>query len=214
MTIFLSCCSSFSVLNLKDYLLTNNGIGYAKAIRDIGLIKKEMPMDFPIEQIQQMIYVIRGLKVMLDSDLAKLYGVETKVLNQSVKRNIKRFPDDFMFRLSPEEYTCLKSQFVTSNKGRGGKQKQPLVFTENGIAMLSGILNSDRAITVNISIMRIFNKLRSFYMLEKDVVRQMDKLKEDTNRIFRLVFERLDNLEEQLPEHPKDRRKIGLTGED
>jgi hypothetical protein len=168
-------------------------------------------MDFPIEQIQNMIYVIRGQKVMLDSDLAQLYRVETKVLNQSVKRNLKRFPDDFMFRLSPEEYASLKSQIVTSIPGRGGKQKQPLVFTENGIAMLSGILNSDRAINVNISIIRIFTKLRSFYMLEKDFVRQLSELREDTNRVFKLVFEKLDNLEDQLPVHPKDRRKIGLN---
>lgn len=105
-------------------------------------------MQFQIDQIQNMIYEIRGQRVMLDSDLAKLYGVEVRVLNQSVRRNLKRFPDDFMFKLIKEEYDFLKSQIVTSKLGRGGKQKQPLVFTENGVAMLSGVLNSPRAIEV------------------------------------------------------------------
>ncbi len=103
-------------------------------------------MEFPIEKIEAMIYTIRGQRVMLDSDLASLYGVETKVLNQSVRRNLKRFPEDFMFQLTSDEFHILKSQIVTSKTGSGGKQKQPNVFTENGVAMLSGILNSDKAI--------------------------------------------------------------------
>ena len=103
---------------------------------------------------------------MLDSYLAKLYGVETKVLNQAVKINVKRFPSDFMFQLTSEEFHFLKSQFVTSKTGSGGKQKQLLVFTENGVAMLSGILSSDRAINVNITIMRTFTKLRSFLSMD------------------------------------------------
>lgn len=89
-----------------------------------------------------MIYEIRGQRVMLDSDLATLYGVETKYLNKQVKRNIDRFPDDFMFQLTPEEYQALRFQFGTSDQGKGGRRYQPLVFTENGVAMLSGILNS------------------------------------------------------------------------
>jgi len=171
-------------------------------------------MNFEVEQIKEMIYVISGQKVMLDSDLAKLYGVETKVLNQAVKRNLKRFPEDFMFRLSSDEYVSLKSQIVTSKIGRGGKQKQPLVFTENGVAMLSGILNSDGAIEVNIAIMRIFTKLRSFMMLEKELVTRMSRLESDTTEIFKVVFEKLDSLDEQLPTHKKDRIKIGLGGDD
>ncbi len=147
---------------------------------------------------------------MLDSDLAKLYGVETKVLNQAVKRNIKRFPEDFLFRLTKDEFEVLKSQFVTSNEGRGGKQKQPLVFTENGVAMLSGILNSDRAIKVNISIMRIFTRLRSFYAFEERIEGKMDRLEENVTQVFKLVFERLDNLEEKLPSRPVKRIKIGI----
>lgn len=96
-------------------------------------------MDIQLDQIQNMIYVIRGQNVMLDSDLAKLYGVETRRLNEQVRRNLDRFPEDFMFQLTSEEYEFLKSQFATSKAGRGGKQKQPLVFIDNGVAMLSGI---------------------------------------------------------------------------
>jgi hypothetical protein len=96
-------------------------------------------MEFPVEKIEAMIYQIRGQRVMIDSDLAKLYGVETKRLNEQVRRNRERFPDDFMFQLTAEEFDILKSQIATSKTGSGGKHKQPLVFTENGVAMLSGI---------------------------------------------------------------------------
>lgn len=122
-------------------------------------------MSIQLDQIQNMIYVIRGQKVMLDSDLAKLYGVETKRLNEQVRRNQNRFPDDFMFRLEPEEFEILRSQYATSSSVWGGRRYQPLVFTENGVAMLSTVLNSEVAIEVNISIIRIFTKLRSFYAL-------------------------------------------------
>lgn len=150
---------------------------------------------------------------MLDSDLAELYGVETKVLNQAVKRNLKRFPEDFMFQLDQQEYGFLKSQIVTSKVGRGGKQKQPFVFTENGVAMLSGILNSDRAVKVNISIMRIFTKLRSFYALEERMDRKVGSLEQSVTQVFKVVFERLDNLEETTI-HQRKRKKIGLKKED
>lgn len=146
------------------------------------------------DQIQNMIYLIRGQKVMLDSDLARLYGVETKVLNQAIKRNSRRFPDDFMFRLTKEEYEILRSQIVTSRKDHGGRRYQPLVFTENGVAMLSSILNSDLAIEINIAIMRVFTKLRSYYALEERVDRKVNKLEQDVTQVFKVVFERLDNL--------------------
>lgn len=169
-------------------------------------------MDFPIDQIQNMIYEIRGQRVMLDSDLAKLYGVETKVFNQSVKRNIRRFPDDFMFKLTSEEYEALRSQIVTSKEGKGGRRYQPLVFTESGVAMLSGILNSTRAIDVNIAIMRTFTKLRSFLAMENSVEGRVDKLEKSTHKLFKIVFERLDDIEEQItPKLPPNRRKIGLN---
>ena len=105
-------------------------------------------MEFELKTIEQMIYLIRGQKVMIDSDLAKLYKVQTKRLNEQVRRNIDRCPADFMFQLSSEEYEFLKSQIATSKEGRGGKQKLPLVFTENGVAMLSSVLNSKEAIRV------------------------------------------------------------------
>ena len=167
-------------------------------------------MDFPIDKIEAMIYTIRGQRVMLDSDLANLYGVETRALNQSVRRNLKRFPDDFMFQLTSEEYTFLKSQFVTSKSGSGGKQKTPLVFTETGLAMLSGILNSERAIDVNIAIMRIFVKLRSFLTMESTLAERMGHIEKSTNHLFKIVFERLDDLEGGLPSLSKNRKKIGL----
>lgn len=125
-------------------------------------------MKIQLDQIQNMIYVIRGQKVMIDSDLAQLYGVETKALNRKVRRNLVRFPEDFMFQLTKEEFENLKCQIGTSSSGWGGNRKQPLVFTENGVAMLSSVLRSDQAALVNISIMRIFTKLRSFLMLEKE----------------------------------------------
>ncbi|MFG1486539.1 ORF6N domain-containing protein [Halobacteriovorax sp. RZ-1] len=169
-------------------------------------------MKIQLEQIQNKIYHIRGTQVMLDSDLAELYGVETRVLNQSVRRNLKRFPDDFMFQLTREEYEVLKSQIVTSKDGRGGKQKQPLVFTENGVAMLSAVLKSDRAIEVNIAIMRIFTKLRSYYALEERIERKVGNLEQNVTQVFKVVFERLDNLEE-IRRNTKRRKKIGLKHE-
>ena len=113
-------------------------------------------------RIESLIHIIREQQVMLDSDLAKLYGVETKVLNQAVKRNIQRFPEDIMFQLTKEE--CLRSHFVTSNGSRGGTRYMPYVFTENGVAMLSSVLRSDKAIEVNINIMRAFSAMRNFLM--------------------------------------------------
>lgn len=144
-------------------------------------------MQFPVETIESMIYTIRGQRVMIDKDLANLYGVQTKALNQAVKRNLKRFPDDFMFQLTLEEFRFLKSQIVTSKTGSGGKQKQPLVFTENGVAMLSGILQSDRAINVNISIMRTFTKLRSFLAMESSLKVRLASLRK-TQTIFSKLF--------------------------
>lgn len=164
-----------------------------------------------LSQIERMIYIIRGQKVMLDSDLAELYQVETKQLNRQVRRNILRFPNDFMFQLTAEEYEVLKCQFGTSKTGSGGKQKLPLVFTENGVAMLSGILNSERAILVNIAIMRIFTRLRSFLAMENSLSDRISNLEDGTNKLFKVVFERLDSIEELAETKiPARRKKIGL----
>jgi len=118
-----------------------------------------MATTFPTERIERSILLIRGHKVLLDVDLAALYGVPTKRLNEQVRRNRARFPEDFMFQLTAEEATSLRSQFATSNKGRGGRRYAPYAFTEQGVAMLSTVLNSERAILVNIEIMRAFVRL-------------------------------------------------------
>jgi tetrahydromethanopterin S-methyltransferase subunit G len=127
------------------------------------------------ENIALSIYQIRGQKVMLDRDLAKLYGVETRTLKQAVKRNIKRFPPDFMFELKKEEFENWRSQFVTSNSDRMGLRYAPFAFTEQGVAMLSSVLNSDRAIEVNIAIMRTFVKLRKAIMDSDEIRQRLDE---------------------------------------
>ena len=129
------------------------------------------------EKIMNRIHVIRNHKVMLDFDLAEMYGVETKRLNEQLKRNIKRFPKDFMFSLTEKETQNLRSQNATSSWG--GNRRTPNAFTEQGVAMLSSILNSDTAIEVNISIIRVFTKLRSFSMTQKDILIQLAKLEKE-----------------------------------
>lgn len=164
-----------------------------------------------IIKIEAMIYIIRGQRVMMDSDLAKLYGIETKNLKKAVRRNPARFPEDFMFEMTKEELENWRFQFGTSNAVKMGLRIQPFVFTELGVAMLSSILNSEQAISVNISIMRIFAKLRSFLLLEKEITHRMDKLEAGTNKLFQVVFERLDNVDDSLtPKLPSHRKKIGL----
>ena len=162
-----------------------------------------------IQGIEKMIYVIRNQKVMLDSDLAKLYEVPTKAFNQAVRRNLDRFPEDFMFQLSDSEFLNLKTLMGT-DESYGGRRHLPNVFTECGVAMLSSVLTSNRAAQVNISIMRTFIKLRSFLLMESSLATRVGKLEKSTNHLFKVVFERLDSLEEGLPLYPKDSKKIGL----
>lgn len=169
-----------------------------------------MEQNLVLNQIESMIYVIRGQKVMLDSDLAELYDVEVKRLNEQVKRNLDRFPNVFMFELTYEEWRQLRSSKHGSGE-HGGKRKLPFVFTENGVAMLSSVLNSPKSIQVNIAIMRIFTKLRSFLLLESQINDRMDRFEENTNRLFKIVFERLDSIEDDItPYLPRERSKIGL----
>lgn len=166
-----------------------------------------------LAKIESMIYIIRGQKVMLDSDLAELYDVETKHLNRAVKRNMLRFPADFMFQLTNHELKEIQ-KIKNLNESYGGARKVPFAFTENGIAMLSSVLNSDRAIVINISIIRIFTKLRSFLMLEKGLGERIDKLETGTNQVFKAVFERLDSIEEVIDTKlPTTKRKIGLKNQ-
>ena len=159
-----------------------------------------------IEQITAKIYYIRGSKVMLDRDLAGLYQVETKVLKRNVRRHIDRFPDDFMFELTKEEYHSLRSQIGTLKRGAHSKYKA-MAFTEQGVAMLSGILNSDRAIQVNIQIMRTFTKLRHMIAGHEELKKAVDELREQTNERFEIVFSVLDKL---LADDEKPKKKIGF----
>ena len=160
-----------------------------------------------ILQIENIIYIIRGQKVMFDKDLAKLYGVETKVLNQAIKRNQDRFPEDFMFSLNQEEINHLRMEKIKY----GGTRYSPNVFTENGVAMLSSVLNSTSAIQINISIMRTFTKLRSFLSMETSMNARIEKLDQSATKLFKVILERLDSIEEILtPKLPPNRKKIGL----
>jgi len=149
----------------------------------------------PAARIEQTIVVIRGHKVMLDSDLAELYEVTAKVLNQAVKRNIRRFPADFMFQLTEEESDSLRSQIVTLKRGRGQHRKYlPYAFTEYGVAMLSSVLNSERAILVNIEIMRAFGRLRRLMTSHTELARRLDELERKYDTQFAVVFEAIREL--------------------
>ena len=171
----------------------------------------------PDEIVMQKIYRIRGKNVMLDQDLAELYNVKTKRLNEQVKRNISRFPDDFLFQLNKEEFNNLKSQFATSSWG--GRRTPPLAFTDYGILMLSSILNSDRAIKVNIQIIRIFAKMRGMLMAHKDVLFQLEKIQKklaDHDNNILLIFEYIKRIEIEKKhniEH-QNRKKIGYKRHD
>lgn len=171
-------------------------------------------MNFSNKKIEAMIYTIRGNKVMLDSDLANLYGVETKRLIEQVKRNLSRFPDDFLIICTLDDIEDLRSQFATANNTKSWNHKRrsaPMLFTENGVAMLSTVLNSERAIQVNIAIMRTFTKLRSFLAMESSIDNRVTNLEKNTHKLFKIVFERLDNIEDQItPKLPANRNRIGL----
>lgn len=163
-----------------------------------------------LAKIENLIYVIRGQKVMLDSDLADLYEVETRIFNQAIKRNLDRFPKDFMLELTNEEAHELYIYLGIKVK-HGGRRKNPFVFTENGVAMISGVLNSKRAVQINIAIMRTFTKLRNFLKVENAIASRLDKLEEGTNKLFKVVFQRFDEIEDkQNPNLSGERKKIGL----
>ena len=160
----------------------------------------------PVEVISSKIYLMRGLKVMLDRDLAELYGVETKVLKQAVRRNIDRFPADFIFELTGDEFNNLRSQFVTSSWG--GARYLPMAFTEQGVAMLSSVLKSDRAIQVNIQIMRAFTQLRKMLSTHEDLKRKIESMEKKYDQQFQIVFEAIKQL---LSEEDKPKKKIWFT---
>lgn len=185
-------------------------------------------MDRQLTVIQSKIYELRGQKVMLDFDLAEMYGMETKRLKESVKRNIKRFPSDFMFELSKEEFESLRSQFATSNK-RGGTRYMPYAFTEPGVAMLSSVLNSDVAIEININIMRAFiavrkvlanpvvdrvgqleNQVKELKEYIEEVFADYNDINDDTRMQMELINQTLAELQAQKATADKPRNPIGF----
>jgi len=158
--------------------------------------------------IQNKVYTLRGCKVMLDFDLAELYEIETKALKQAVRRNIERFPDDFMFELTREEYLSLRSQIVTLEKGKGRHTKYlPFAFTEQGVAMLSSVLNSYKAIQVNITIMRAFVNIRQHYLDSKELKVRIDKLEDEMHVKFNDIHQAFSYL---LEPPRKERRQVGF----
>ena len=165
----------------------------------------------PAERIEKLILLVRGQKVMLDRDLAELYGVETFNLNKAVKRNAERFPEDFMFQLTKPEAEALRFQFgISKTQGRGGRRYLPYVFTEQGVAMLSSVLRSQRAVQVNIAIMRAFVKLREFLATHKDLAQKLSELErkiENHDSEIKLIFDAIRKLMTPPPSPP---RRIGF----
>jgi phage regulator Rha-like protein len=161
----------------------------------------------PMERIERAILSIRGAKVMLDSDLAEIYGVETKVLNQAVKRNVSRFPSDFMFQLTAAEWTSLRSQTVTLKRGEHRKYL-PYAFTEHGALMLANVLNSERAAQTSVQVVRAFVRLRQILASNAELARKLDALEKKYDRQFKIVFNAIRQLMSPPPE-PK-RREIGF----
>jgi hypothetical protein len=170
-------------------------------------MKKQKTKIMPSGIIENKILLIRNKKVILDRDLAVLYGVETRALNQAVRRNKERFPEDFMFQLTKEEMENWKSQFVTSNREKMGLRKKPMVFTEPGVAMLSSVLNSKRAIQVNIQIIRTFIKLREILSTHTELKRKIETMEGKYDKQFKVIFQAIKQMLE-LPEKPKS--KIGF----
>ena len=164
-----------------------------------------------LDSIATLIVTIREHKVMLDSDLASLYGVETKALNRAVKRNLERFPEDFMFQLSQEEVDALRFQSGTSKEGRGGRRYLPYAFTQEGVAMLSSVLQSPRAVAVNIGIMRAFIRLRQLALSVEELTSMVDILENHYDDQFKIVFDAIRQLLEP-PESPT--KEIGFHTKD
>jgi hypothetical protein len=161
----------------------------------------------PPERIERSILFLRGQRVLLDQDLAAMYGVETKALTRAVRRNLDRFPDDFMLQLTADEFDNLRRQFGTSSEW-GGRRYPPYAFTEQGVAMLSSVLRSDRAVAVNIEIMRAFVKLREMLLSHADLARRLDALEKKYDAQFRGVFDAIRQL--MTPAETTKKRRIGF----
>jgi hypothetical protein len=167
----------------------------------------------PVERIEKIILFVRNQKVILDSDLADLYGVSTSRLNEQVKRNPNRFPDDFAFRLTQQEFQDLMSQFATSSSPWGGRRKLPLVFTEHGVVMAANVLNSPTAVAASIQVLRAFVRIREILSTHKDLARKLDALEKKYDENFRIVFEAIGQLMAP-PSAPEKKRKFGFARED
>ncbi|OKZ98401.1 MAG: DNA-binding protein [Clostridiales bacterium Nov_37_41] len=178
---------------------------------DVNSDVKDRVME--VSHIQSLIYVIRGKQVMLDSDLAILYQVETKTFNQAVKRNIERFPENFRFQLKKEEYDSLRSQFVTSKEGRGGRRYLPYVFTEQGIAMLSAVLRSDIAIQVSIRIMETFVEMRKYMANTSLLYDRMNAIEERQITYQNETNEKFDKVFAYISDHEESQQKIFFDGQ-
>ncbi|MEO8132027.1 MAG: ORF6N domain-containing protein [Bryobacteraceae bacterium] len=176
------------------------------------MITNHTELAVPIGRIENQIYLIRGEKVMVDADLAELYQVLTKNLNKAVSRNIERFPHDFMFQLTKEEFENLRFQFGTSSSGYGGRRYAPFVFTEHGVAMLSSVLRSARAVEMNILIVRAFIRLRELVAGHKDLADRIEKLETHQTQhasVINILAEEIDNL--KMPPAGPPRKRIGFV---
>jgi phage regulator Rha-like protein len=162
------------------------------------------------QSIDKRIFFLRGSRVMLDSDISGLYGVQTKVLMQSVKRNIQRFPSEFMFQLSEREYYTLRSQIVTSKQNRGGRRYLPYVFTEHGVAMLATVLHSERAIQMSIQIIKAFVRLRQFISSHKDLEKKLRFLEERIDKHDEAIQSIIEAIRQMLEPQPMTKREIGF----
>jgi len=171
-------------------------------------------IQIPVQHIEQKIHLIRGIKIMLDSDLAELFGVETRVLTQAMKRNIDRFPEDFMFQLTTKEWDVLRSQIETSKKGHGGRRYPPYAFTEHGATMLASVLKSKRAVEVSILVVRAFMRLREILTTHKEITRKLTELERKLtghDRDIKMIFDAINQLMKPLP---SNKRKIGFERKD
>jgi hypothetical protein len=176
------------------------------------MTSKQLPI--PAERIEKAIFLIRGHKVMLDADLAELYGVTTKRLNEQVRRNLSRFPADFIFQLDGQEASALRSQIATSKEGRGGRRYLPYVFTEQGVAMLSSVLNSERAIEVNIAIMRVFVRLREMMATHKELAFKLVELEERLEGHDEQIQNIFDAIRQLMTPPEPPRKKIGFEAKE
>lgn len=177
--------------------------------RNIPELMAGPKISIPLERVERLILIVRSQRVMLDTDLAKLYGVETKALNRAHARNRERFPQDFAFQLTEKEFVDLRCQFGTSRWG--GRRYRPYAFTEQGVAMLSGVLHSRRAVQVNVAIMRTFVRLRQMLASNARLARKLEEMEEKYDSQFKIVFDAIREL--MTPREPKKRRIGFLVGE-